>query len=199
MPTANHVPVPVARGELENFLRFLHSEVAGGVENPEQRNAEVACAAGPAALQAFKDGGEILLAKQADADRNVDLRMQHILFFQALHQAVGNEFVVVRAAQVRADRFEGHQKTLEIGVAVKGLNLGQSGVLAVQLAEFEQRCGLDRAFEMQVQLRLGELTDESIGRTQRRRHFSDCRFLPEDLRERAWRGHFSVTIRCSFR
>ena len=67
----------VARGEFENFLRFFHSEVAGGVENPEQRDAEIACAAGASALQALENCGEILLAIQADADRDVNFRVEH--------------------------------------------------------------------------------------------------------------------------
>ncbi len=115
---ADDVAVAVARRQFENLLRFLDSEVAGGVEDPKQRNAEIARAAGASAFQAFEDGGEILLAEEADADRNVDFGVQHVFFFQALHEAVGDQFVVVGTAQVRADRFEGHQETLEVGVAV---------------------------------------------------------------------------------
>ena len=38
------------------------------------------------------------------------------------------------------------------------------GALAVKLAQFEERRGLDRALEVQVQFRLWELTDKRIGR-----------------------------------
>ena len=192
--------IPITHREFENFLRFLDSEVAGGVEDPQQGHAEVARAAGASAFQAFEDGGEILLAEKADADRNVDLRVQHGFFFQPLHQAVGDEFVVVRATQVRTDGLEGHQKTLEIGVAVQRLDLGQRGAFAVELAEFEQRRGLDRALQVQVQLRLGELTDEGIRRAERHgSHPVDCRFLLEDLREIGPSDSeiFSGTILCS--
>jgi hypothetical protein len=175
--------------QFEDFLRFLNSEVARGVENPQQRDAEIAGAAGASAFEAFEDGGEILLAEEADADRDVDLGVQHGFFFQALHEAVGDEFVVVGAAQVRADRLEGHEKTLEIGVAVESFDLGERGVVAVQLAQFEQGCGFDRALEMQVQFRLGELTDEGVGRADRYgSHLFDCSFLGEDLRGRAILG-----------
>ena len=156
--------IPVARRELEDFLRFFDSEVAGCIENPQQRNTEVARAAGATALETLEDGGEILLAIKADANRNIDLRVQYGFFLQPLHQAIGNQFVVFGAAQMRADRLEGHQKTLEIGVVVERLNFGKSRVLAVQLAEFEQRSRLDRALKVQVQLRLRQLTDKSIGR-----------------------------------
>ena len=77
------------------------------------------------------------------------------------------EFVVVGAAQVRADRLERHQETLEIAVAVQGFDLGESSVIAVQLAKFEQRSRLDRTLQVQVQLRLWKLTDEGIGRAER--------------------------------
>ena len=173
--------------------------MARGVEDPEQRNAEITRPAGAAALQPLEDGGEILLAEEADAYGNVDLGVQHVFFFQALHQAVGNEFVVVRAAQVRADCLEGHQKTLEIGVAIEGFDFGESGVLAVKLAQLEKRGGLDRALEMQVQLCFGKLTDESIGRAiYCGGHGNDCRFLREDLRGsgKLWLTIFSVTMRC---
>src|ERR1022692_4057619 len=78
----DYVAIPVARRELENFLCFLDSEVAGGVEDPEQRHTEIARAAGAAALETLEDGGEILLAIEADAYRNIGLRVQHVLFFQ---------------------------------------------------------------------------------------------------------------------
>ena len=108
---ADHVPIPIARREFENLLRLFHAEVAGSIENPEQRHAEIARPARPSALQSFEDRGEILLAEQADADRNVDFGMQHGFFFQLLHQPVGDELVVVRPAQVRAHFFECHQET----------------------------------------------------------------------------------------
>ena len=118
---SDDVAVAVARCEFENFLCFLDSEVASGVENPQQRNAEIARAAGASAFETFEDGGEILLAKKADADCDVDLGVQHGLFFQALHEAIGDEFVVVGAAQVGADGLECHQETLEIGISGTGV------------------------------------------------------------------------------
>ena len=47
-------------------------------------------------LQALKNRGKILLAPQADADRHVDFRVQNAFFLQSLHEAVRDEFVVVR-------------------------------------------------------------------------------------------------------
>ena len=135
------------------------------------------------ALQTLEDSGEILLAIKADANRNIDLGVQHGFFLEPLHHAIGNQFVVFGGAQLRAHRLECHQETLEVGVVVERLNLGKSGVVAVQLAEFKERGRLDRALQVQVQLRLRQLTDKSIGRAQRHgSHPVDCRFLTKDLR-----------------
>src|ERR1017187_2070076 len=87
---ADDMAVTVACRQFENFLRFLDSKVAGGGEDPQQRHAEISRAPSAPAIEAFEDGGEILLAVQADAHRNVDLRVQHIFFLQSLHQAVRN-------------------------------------------------------------------------------------------------------------
>ena len=116
---------------------FLHSEVAGGVEDPQQRGAKISCAAGASAFQPFENGGEILLAIEADADRDINFRVQHGLFFQSLHQAVCNEFVIVRTTQVRAYFLECHQEALKIGVVVKGLDLGERRMISVIFVKLE--------------------------------------------------------------
>ena len=92
---ANNFAIVIANGELEDLLRGFRTELADSVENPDQRDAEVARAAGAATIEAFKDGGEILFAPEADANRNINLGVQNVFFFQALHQAVGNELVIV--------------------------------------------------------------------------------------------------------
>ncbi len=128
---ADDVAILIAHRKFENFLRFFHAEVARGVEDPEQGDAEVACAVGTPALHAFENGGEILLAEQAHAHCHIDLGMQHVLFLEPLHEPVGDQLEIVRTAQVGADCFERHQETLEIGVGVERLNLAQRSVLAV--------------------------------------------------------------------
>ncbi len=71
-------------------------------------------------------------------------------------------------------------------MAIKGFDFGQRRVFAVDLAEFEQRCRLNRSLEVQMQLRLGELTNEGVGRAEGYGcHLSDCRFLIEVLRDAA--------------
>src|SRR5271155_1011680 len=71
----NHISIMKLDGEIEHALRLLGSELPYGVEDPEQGNAEVLLAALAAAFQPFKNGGKILLAPEADADRNNNLGM----------------------------------------------------------------------------------------------------------------------------
>ena len=80
--------VLVADSKLENFLSLLDAKVASTIEKPQQGNSEVAGPPRSAKLQALKDGGKVLLAKQADANRDVHLGVQYIFFLQALHEAV---------------------------------------------------------------------------------------------------------------
>jgi hypothetical protein len=108
---ADDFAIVIANGKLKDFLRGLRAELADCVEDPEQRNPEVARTAGASAIKAFEDGGEILLAPEADADRNVNLGVQNVFFFQTLHQAVGDQLVIFRRAQVLGDVLEGEQET----------------------------------------------------------------------------------------
>ena len=90
--------------------------------------------------------------------------MQHRLLFQPLHEAVRSQFVIIRPAQMRTHRFERHQEALKIRVPVQRLDFGQSSAITMALAEFEQRRGIDRSLQMQMQLRFRKLTDKGVGR-----------------------------------
>src|SRR5580700_8519757 len=158
---ADHVALAVEHGELENSLRLLDAEVAGRVENPKQRDAEIAGTPGASTFESVEDGGEILLAAQADADRDVNFGVENVLRFQLLHEAVGDELVVVGAAEMLADRLERHEETSEIGVVVELGGFGEGGGVSMTLAEFNQRRGFDGALKMQVQLGLGKMADEA--------------------------------------
>ena len=151
--------------EFEDLLRLFHAEVTSRVENPKQRNAEITSSASAATLQAFEDGSEILLAKQADSDRDIDLGMQNVFFLEPLHQAMRNKLVIIRRAQVGAHFLEGHQEAGKIGVPVERFCFGERRGVAVALPEFEQGGRLNCALQMQVQLRLGKLTNKSAGRS----------------------------------
>ncbi len=93
--------------------------------------------------------------------RDVNFGVENVFRFQLLHEAVGDELVVVGTAEMLADGFERHEEAGEIGVVVKLGGFGEGGAVSVALAEFEQSGGFNRALEMQVQFGLGELADET--------------------------------------
>ncbi len=64
----NHVAIAKLDGEVEHAMRFVGSELANGIEDPHERNAEVFLSALAATFQALENRGEILLAPEADAD-----------------------------------------------------------------------------------------------------------------------------------
>ena len=70
-------------------------------------------------------------------------------------------------------------------------------MIAVEFAEFEKGRWFDRAFEMQMQFRLGELTDEGVGRAERHgSHLFDSDiFGGEDLRGRGELGGGRTRLR----
>src|ERR1700732_4441870 len=153
----NHVAIMKLDSEVEHALRFLGAELANRIEYPQQRNAEVFLSALAATFQALENRGEVLLAPEADTDRNNNLRMQNVLRFQPLHQPVSNQFVVFRGAQVSRHIFKSRQESREVFAVVELIDFGERGsVHAVTLPQFEQRGGFDRAFEMQMEFGLRE-------------------------------------------
>ena len=56
---------------------------------------------------------------------------------------------------------EREKEAREVLVAVELFDFGERSPLAVALAQFEQSGRLDRAFEMEVQLGLGQLAEET--------------------------------------
>ena len=89
--------------------------------------------------------------------------MQNVLRFKPLHQAVGDEFVVVGRLQVFGHSLESHQKTIEIPVTVKLFNVPQRAGLTMPLAQFKQRRRIDRTLKMQMQLSLGKRNNKRTG------------------------------------
>src|ERR1700674_697388 len=160
----NHVAIMKLDREVEHPLRFLGAELANRIEYPQQRNAEVFLSALAATFQALENRGEVLLAPEANTDRNNDLRMQNVLRFQPLHQPVGDQLVVFRRAQMSRHVFESRQETREVCVVVKLLPFGERRTLhRMTLPQFEQRGRLDGALEMQMELGLWECADEAGG------------------------------------
>src|SRR5215467_15620880 len=82
---ANHVAIAIFCCQLDDFLCRLGTELAYGVEDPEQTYVEVFLSALAAALQAFEDGVEVLLAPEAHTYGNVNLGVEDVLGLQLLH------------------------------------------------------------------------------------------------------------------
>src|ERR1700677_2645697 len=158
----NPIAIMKLNGEIEHTLRFFGAELPNRIEDPQQRNAEVFFSALSSAFQALENCGEILLAPEADTDRNNDLRVQNILRLQPLHQTVRNQLVVFGRAQVSGHIFESREETGEVLVVVKLLLYGKRcSVHPVTLTKLKQGRRLDRAFKMQMQLGLRKREDEA--------------------------------------
>ena len=171
----NHVAIAKLNCQVEHLLRFLCAELPDRVEDPEQRNAEIPLSPPPAAFEPLEDRGEILLPPEADTDRDKNLGMQDILRLQPLHHPVRDQFVVFRGAQVLGNILERAEKTCEVRVAVKPLDLGEgSAVLPMTLHQLDQGRRLDRTFQMEMEFGLGQGHQERIG-CRRGTHSADCR------------------------
>ena len=103
--------------------------------------------------------------------------MKNVLRFELLHQAVGDQLVVVRRLQVFGKGLECHQETEEVFVLIKRLGFGQRALFALPLAQFDEGLRRNRAFEMQVQLSLRKRADEGGW------HGSDCKVQCRDWRD----------------
>jgi hypothetical protein len=101
--------------------------------------------------------------------------------FQALHQAMSDQFVVFGRSQVLGDGLEGHQEADEVVVLVELFDLSQSCFHAMAELEIVQSRGRDRAFEMEVQLRLGEC-GKKRGGTRPGGHSLNCRLPIADFK-----------------
>ena len=92
--------------------------------------------------------------------------MDHALRGEVLHHAPGDQFVVLGVDEAAGDGLEGLNEAGEVVETVERLGLGQReghGVMAG--AELDQRGGQDGAFEMQMQLGLGQAADEGLDRS----------------------------------
>src|SRR3982074_128078 len=123
----------MACGGLKHPAGSAGPKLADRVEDPQQGNAEVALPLLASAIQAFEDGLEILLAPQTDSHGHVHFGMEHVFPFELFHQAVGDELIVVGGLEVFGHCLEGHQKAIEVLVAVELFNLSEGAASAVAL------------------------------------------------------------------
>ena len=106
----------------------------------------------------IEDRRELLLLPEHHARRDNDLRVAHVLRGQALQQAARDQRIVLGRAQALADRAEGSQESVEIGVMIERAILldGRRGV------ELVQRLRLHRAFQVEMQFGFGHFEQEIV-------------------------------------
>ena len=148
-------------GLAEGTRGFLHPEMADGIDEPENGGAEVGLRAGAAAF----DGGEDLVHIEAaevieDAEGDIDLGVADALEGEIANHVEGDELVVGGGVQTLGDALEAHEEAGEVGVMVElacGLGCERHGVVA--MAELDEGLWRDGAFEMQMELGLGEIAE----------------------------------------
>ena len=110
-------------------------------------------------------GGEVELGPVVDdADGDVDLCVDDSLSGERAQEFVGDELVVFGSLQAAGDGLEGEEENLGIGIAIEFASLiERERMLVVARAERDERLRLDGAFEVEMELALGERTDEGGG------------------------------------
>ena len=122
---ADHTAIVVADGKLKNLLCSFSAKLPDRVENPKQRNPEVALTARATAIQSFGHGGKSCLRHRQTPTEIINLGVQNIFFSQMLHQPMSDDLVIFRRPQMLRDVLERQQKTGKIGIAVNLVNLGE--------------------------------------------------------------------------
>ncbi len=156
-------------GLAEDALGLFDGEVADGVEDPVEREAQLAGGALTGAFQGGEDGLEGARIEVAphidDADGDIDLGVDDALLGEVLHHAPRGQFVVFGVSEAARDGLEGLDEAGEISETVEGFGFSESQVgRVVARAELDQRGGQNGAFEVQMQLGLGQAADEGLNR-----------------------------------
>ena len=107
---------------------------------------------------ALENRRELLLLPKHHAGGDHDLGIAHVLRVQTLEQAAGDQPIVLGGPQALADRPEGTQKSVEIGVMIESAIFldGSGGV------ELVQRLRLHRTFQMEMQFGFGQVAQEIV-------------------------------------
>ena len=89
--------------------------------------------------------------------------MNHALGGKLLHHAPSREFVIFRLFQPPGNSLERFNEAGEVREAVQGFGFAEGhGTLVAACTELNQGGGQDGAFEVKVQLGLGESADERL-------------------------------------
>src|SRR5579859_4295492 len=106
-----------------------------------------------------EDGFEVFLRALTAADHDSygkrDFRIDDVLRQELFGQVLGDESVVLRAAQKRSDPFEGVQETEKVCVGVTAARFFFCDRRGMASGELRNDGGADAAFEVKVQLGFG--------------------------------------------
>ena len=154
-------------GLTKDALGLFEGEMAYGVEDPIERDAEFVSGAQAGAFEGFKDGFEAAGIEVAphvnDADGDEDLGVNDALVVELLQHAPGDEFVVAGLLEAAGDGFEAFDEAAEVVEAIEGFGLMEcEGEFIVAGAELDEGGGQDGAFKVEVQLGFGEAADEGL-------------------------------------
>ena len=138
--------------------RLLRAKVADRVEDPVERDPELALGTHPGRFHPVKERLELDPPPVVDnAHGNIHLGVHHSLSRQTLQHAIGDQFVVCGGAQPFADRFERQQEAGEIGVAIKRPGLGErQPLIIVPLAQFDQGLRGNGPLQVKMEFRFGK-------------------------------------------
>ena len=116
-------------GLAEDALGLFDGEVADGVEDPVEREAQLARGALAGAFQGGEDGLEAAGIEVAphidDADGDVDLGVDDALGGELLHHAPGGELVVFGVGEAAGDGLEGLNEAGEVSETVERLGVAR--------------------------------------------------------------------------
>ena len=146
-------------GLAEDSGGLFGAEVAYGVDEPVEGGTSLLLAADSATLDGFDEGFDFrVLPVIEDADGDVDLGVDDALGGEGADHVVGDELVVCGRTEAGCDGLEGGKEAEEVvvGVEAAGVIEGEwRGVVAA--GELDQGLRLDGAFEVKMELDLGEI------------------------------------------
>ena len=141
---------------LDNSHSRVGAELTDGVKNPaDGEAARFERLGGP------EDGSKVvfrrLVAEKHDTDRERNLGVNNLVPQELFAKVAGDERVVGRIAQKGRDPFEGIEEAEKVVVVVAAADFDFGGGNAVAARQSADGGGVDRTFQVQVQLSLWQL------------------------------------------
>ena len=148
-------------GFAEDAGGLVGAEVADGVDEPEEGGAELAFGAEAGVFDGFDEGVDLdLVPVVEDAEGDVDLGVDDALGGEGADHLVGDEGVVLGGAEAGGHGLVGVEEAEEVLIGIEGARIGEGeGCGVVALGEGDEGFGRGGAFEVEVELGLGEAAE----------------------------------------